>query len=378
MRDMLGSHYDADRNIRSEPGQTQRAALGLRFANGTTCWLKSDSLSEYLLAPIFLKFLAISIAIIVILQDRSHQNEFLGLTLIFHMVAVTGGTLVCLFCLGAVCISLKNVGAIRAIYTPLICLPSLLLTEYIAQEALLVIWGVPRMSMETALIDVSRMCGVVILLDILYGSFVAPVHPQTLRIAPDTGGGRQPREGTGPVAATAGPTIRDDAGMPPTFQEPTEATVAPNMIRSAPKIRIRENNRPTILMQPSILIGAERVPIDSLIMIGAEDHYLRVVTLQGNKMIRGKLATVIEKLDPDLGVQANRSIWVARSQVSHAQLEDSRRLSLCLRNGTEVVVARPRLTLVKDCIRRWNIEMRNGAVAEAPSGLVPMDLDQAS
>jgi DNA-binding LytR/AlgR family response regulator len=91
-------------------------------------------------------------------------------------------------------------------------------------------------------------------------------------------------------------------------------------------------------------------------------------------MIRGKLATVIEKLDTDLGVQVNRSVWVARAQISYAQVEDSRRMSLILGNGDEVVVARPRLTLVKDCLRRWNIDLRDGVV----SGTDAIDLDQAS
>jgi hypothetical protein len=374
MKDMSGSEYETAQDLRFVHGKTQRAPLGLRFAHGATFQLKSDSLSDYLLAPIFLKFLAISVAMIVLLKDRPHATEVLGLTSIVQWVAVTGGTLLCLFCLGAVCVSLKNVGVIKTIYTPIVCLPSVLLTEYFAQELLVGLWGLQRLPMETSLVHISRMCGVVILLDILYGSFVAPVHPQTLQSNAARLGRPQRHERIHLQAGTAQEDGPSEEEMAPAFYVEPDVAMPQPVARPTQKIRIRENIRPTTLMRPSVMIGAERVYLDSLIQIRAEDHYLRVVTLQSNQMIRGKLATVIEKLDTDLGVQVNRSVWVARAQISYAQVEDSRRMSLILGNGDEVVVARPRLTLVKDCLRRWNIDLRDGVV----SGTDATDLDQAS
>jgi hypothetical protein len=374
MKDMSGTDYDAPYDMRSYRVKPQGAALGLRFAHGATFQLKSDSLADYLLAPIFLKFLALSAAIVVLLHDRPVSTQDLGMTSIVQWVAVTGGTLACLFCFGAVCVSLKNVGAIRTVYTPMVCLPSIVLTEYAAQELLFALWGVPRTPMETSLIQISRMCGAVILLDILYGSFVAGQHPQTLHPTPasmiksQTSGRGNPQVDLVPDAPVP------EAEMTPPTPPEAEVDAPRTQTRSAPKIRIRENIRPAALMRPSLTIGTERVPLETLILIGAEDHYLRVVTLQGNQMIRGKLATVVEKLDPDLGVQVNRSVWVARAQISYAQIEDSRKMCLFLGNGQEVTVARPRLTLVKECLRRWDIDLRDSTV----SGTGENDLDRAS
>lgn len=392
MKDTTQTDLDAVHDSRFGGIVARTEPIGLRFAHGVTYRLRSDSLADYLLAPIFLKFMAIAIALIVILQVRPTTANMLGLVSIFQWVTFIGGTLLCLFCFGAICIALKNVGLIKTVYTPFICVPSMLLTEYVTQEALFILWGVPRMTGEETIMNISQMSGVVILLDILYGTFVAPVHPQSVQApAAQTGRPQSLAWGTKlPVTAMSFDTgvydrmtLAEVAQNAPPSPEaaivPTEQADAAAPPRSPPKIRIRENIRPTTLMRPAILIGTERVALDSLVSITAEDHYLRITNLDGKQMIRGKLANVVEQLDPDLGVQVNRSVWVARAQISHAQNEDSRKLTLFMTDGTEVTVARPRLTLVKNCLKRWQIDA-NGAPAPGGIAMQSADdpMDQAS
>ncbi len=96
-------------------------------------------------------------------------------------------------------------------------------------------------------------------------------------------------------------------------------------------------------------------------------------------MIRGKLASVVEQLDPDLGVQVNRSVWVSRRQITHAQMHDARSITLFLTDGTDVLVARPRLPLVKDCLKRWHIDTRDERTASGFDTQGPENLlDEAS
>lgn len=355
-----------------------RAPVGLRFAHGAVFSLKSDSLSDYLLAPIFLKFIAISVAVIVLLQDHTTLAPHLGVTLVFEWVFSTAAFLTALFFLGAVGIALKNVGAIKTIYTPLVCLPSMLVAEYMAQAALNFFWGiVPAPSSETLFYE-SRLCAVVLLLDVLYGSFVAQAHPQTAHsISPSVGS--SPALTTHPFERSMKPPALgqgqdlesfenwtedkvDDAVLsraPPPEEGNGSGPAVVNGHRPAPKIRIRENIRPAVVPRPAIQIGSDRVVIDTLVAIKAEDHYLKIITLEGNRITRGKLGTFVDQSDPDLGVQVSRSVWLARTQIACAKVTSARSMTIQLKDGGIEPVARARLSLVKDCLKRWNIALRD-------------------
>lgn len=83
-----------------------------------------------------------------------------------------------------------------------------------------------------------------------------------------------------------------------------------------------------------------------LLALGAEDHYLRVVTMQGSDLILMRMADAIRELGDGTGLQVHRSWWVALDAVT-ALRRDGARTALVLANGQEVPVSRTYLGAVR-------------------------------
>ncbi len=76
-----------------------------------------------------------------------------------------------------------------------------------------------------------------------------------------------------------------------------------------------------------------------LLALGAEDHYLRVITTAGSDLILMRLSDALTELGDESGLQVHRSWWVAHSAASTIS-RDQGRTSLRLKNGMEVPVSR--------------------------------------
>jgi len=83
-----------------------------------------------------------------------------------------------------------------------------------------------------------------------------------------------------------------------------------------------------------------------LLALGAEDHYLRVVTPLGSDLILMRLSDALGELGPDAGLQVHRSWWVAKDAVREVR-RDGARTVLVLCNGLEVPVSRTYLAAVR-------------------------------
>ena len=93
----------------------------------------------------------------------------------------------------------------------------------------------------------------------------------------------------------------------------------------------------------------KRIPAhlgQELLALGAEDHYLRVITPLGSDLILMRLSDALDELG-DAGMQVHRSWWVARSGVDALQRDGGRTL-VVLKNGLEVPVSRTYLAAVRD------------------------------
>lgn len=77
-----------------------------------------------------------------------------------------------------------------------------------------------------------------------------------------------------------------------------------------------------------------------------EDHYVRIHTARGSKLVLGTLASAIAALKGVEGLQTHRSWWVARSAVTGAATE-GRNLRLILSNGLKAPVSRTHVTRLK-------------------------------
>jgi DNA-binding LytR/AlgR family response regulator len=83
-----------------------------------------------------------------------------------------------------------------------------------------------------------------------------------------------------------------------------------------------------------------------LLALGAEDHYLRIVTAQGSTLILMRLQDAIGELAAGKGMQVHRSWWVSFDAVT-ATKRDGGRTSLILNNQQEVPVSRTYLAEVR-------------------------------
>jgi len=89
----------------------------------------------------------------------------------------------------------------------------------------------------------------------------------------------------------------------------------------------------------------------SLHAVSSEDHYLRVHTDRGDKLILMRLADALHELASVEGLQTHRSWWVARQGVKEV-IGKSGKQSLILKCGTEVPIARSRAKEVRETLLR--------------------------
>lgn len=85
----------------------------------------------------------------------------------------------------------------------------------------------------------------------------------------------------------------------------------------------------------------------ALIAVEAEDHYLRVHTVEGSDLILMRFADALAALEGCDGVQAHRSWWVARRAVDETRFSRGRG-ELKLSNGLVVPVSRSFAEVLRD------------------------------
>jgi len=91
------------------------------------------------------------------------------------------------------------------------------------------------------------------------------------------------------------------------------------------------------------LLGA---PPAEVLCLQMEDHYVRVHTRGGSRLVLATLAQAVEALGRTPGLQVHRSWWVAEKAVAGAEAE-GRNLRLVLVNGLKAPVARSSVAAVR-------------------------------
>jgi DNA-binding LytR/AlgR family response regulator len=81
------------------------------------------------------------------------------------------------------------------------------------------------------------------------------------------------------------------------------------------------------------------VPVDEVVYFEAADKYLRVVTADGEHVIRMSLRELLPQLDPERFWQVHRGTVVQARCIRSAQRDDSGKLTLTLRQRPEKLVA---------------------------------------
>lgn len=93
-----------------------------------------------------------------------------------------------------------------------------------------------------------------------------------------------------------------------------------------------------------ITLAGRKVGLAQILRVKAAEHYLEIYTSDKVEIIRERMATFLDQVSPEDGIQTHRSHWVARQTAQ--SLSGSK---LTLTNGQEIPVARGRL----DDVRAW-------------------------
>ncbi|MEJ0023275.1 MAG: LytTR family DNA-binding domain-containing protein [Alphaproteobacteria bacterium] len=100
---------------------------------------------------------------------------------------------------------------------------------------------------------------------------------------------------------------------------------------------------------------SHRLPLEfrsaPILMLRAEDHYLRVFTTRGEALIHMRIGDAEQVLDALDGVRTHRSYWVARRSFRSVVRKEGR-MALQLENGQTIPVARNRVEAVNAWLAR--------------------------
>ncbi|OYU18324.1 MAG: hypothetical protein CFE34_11130 [Rhodobacteraceae bacterium PARR1] len=312
----------------------------LRSVDGTVYGIISSP-SDYVLHPVFLKFVIAACMLYGLLDQDKELSRLTG-WLIWGQVIVV--ILLWLIISGVLMRQLVRRGLIRHIWTPVILLPLLLLLEANVQTTYF-FTGLPPKPLSVTLSDLARIMAVILLFDFLHGQYVVTRHPHA----------RLP--GKSFAAADDLPTA---SPSPPTSSEWTgrmDAAAAHDkggldIVSPPPKLFLSGGPQGFLPSRPvSIRIGTETFGLSDILMIRIEDHYLRITTRSGNSLQRAKLVAIEELHQGDLGIQINRSVWVAFSAIQEVKSIRNGQIRLVLVNGEEELVAKPRVFAFRQSYR---------------------------
>ena len=290
----------------------------IRFADGKRYFVAPAPVSDFLLDPVFLKFFLCCLLIYGLLDwdIASATARELGFATIVLWALVAVVSLVWFAVVLAALRLLWTRGWVRVIYTPFLTLTIFAVTA-MATHGLLNGIGAGSPLPSAGWVDgLVRDMIVILIMDIMFGSFVAPLHP--VFIAPQGEAAEIAPKVAGPVALV----VAQDAPQADAATE--DATEA------------EEEHEATVR------IGTEEVLASELVYIRAEDHYLRVVTTKRRILTRGRLSDALANLDFRRGLQVNRSTWVAFAAIESVDEDTKGILSLALAGGESERVAQSR------------------------------------
>ena len=101
----------------------------------------------------------------------------------------------------------------------------------------------------------------------------------------------------------------------------------------------------------TVQIGSERFSLQKLRMIRAEEHYVRITTVDGEKLLRYRFSDAIQHLPSVAGIQVHRSFWLSYNAISAtARLPDGR-LLVTLWNQKTLTVPRARKQQLEEALK---------------------------
>lgn len=118
-------------------------------------------------------------------------------------------------------------------------------------------------------------------------------------------------------------------------------------------------------LQPPFLGRLSRpVALEDLLALKAEQHYVKVISRGGQELVLYRLGDAVGELPKGLGQQVHRSWWVSSGAVATCRRDGSRKLTLCLSNGTEIPVSAPYQALARHWLASFDAGRLSGPSAQ--------------
>lgn len=315
----------------ASPAKSTVSILKLKSVDGTGYSIGAESFSEYFLHPVFLRFFFAGIAIYMLVDDGLYARGaslwkvagiWLGVVAIILTWLWAGFELLRL--------AMRR-GYRLTFYTPVALVPMAVLIEAAGQLADRAMTGLPWQGVTAAAESVVLNIAVILVFDILHAHYVVPAHPHGA--AAHALPAPAPAQGaTHKVQITR----RTDDAAHTAEDDPDMAETAPPLPAAAPIPKI---GPVTTLLR----VGTKQIDIEDILMVRTEDHYLGIVTRSGKTLQRAKLSDLPELHASRLGMQINRSVWVAFAAIREMTENDRGQITLKLVTGDEEVVAKPRV-----------------------------------
>lgn len=307
------------------------ATTEIRFADGRAFHLATPGAPGGLfLHPIVLKFLLLCALVYGLLDgDALRAGSLAGDAAPLLWSALALAALVWYGLITALLRILRRHGGLQVVYTPFVTV-SLLLVLSLAFH-LVAHLSQGTMPAPDWSADMARHIVLLLIVDVAFSQFVAPLHPLLRPAAAET-------------ARPAPPAATAPAPSPPQPQ-PQPAPPAPAVAEDAAP-DAAPDPAPLVAPEPAeigrVRIGNETFAAEDLHYIRSEDHYLRIVTGRRRMLTRGRLTDAIAQLDIRQGIQVNRSTWIAFAAIQDVQDDGRGNLSLLLLDGESERVAQSR------------------------------------
>lgn len=98
----------------------------------------------------------------------------------------------------------------------------------------------------------------------------------------------------------------------------------------------------------SIRILSKQFPISDLLLIQANEHYLTILTRNGEETHRTPMNAILPQIGDEEGIHPHRSFWISKDFILEVKLVGTKPMIIC-KDGTKIPVARGRR---KD-IEKW-------------------------
>lgn len=192
------------------------------FADGSVYGAYYANVSEHVLQPVLLKFVVICVMLHSIIQWRSDVSQLTGWWLALMWLCITVSCIAWLYFSGSIASWLIRRGFISSLFTPFLTVPMVLLTETVTQVVITLVLETPMTPLRSIIGYVTRDIIVVLLFDMLFGSYVAAHHPLFFR---NPSGGR---------AAVPPPSPESAVTLVPLTEPSTEPVIASQMTSPRP------------------------------------------------------------------------------------------------------------------------------------------------